>query len=397
MILVFFGLFQINWPTVLSGFALQLAIALLTVRWDFGRSVVECFANKVEHFLEFAYAGAAFAYGDLLVDKLKVFAFQSLSVLFFLSMVVQIMFYYGWIQAACFKVGSIIQAMLGTTICESVNAACIPFLGMSEAPLLYKPYITYLTPSELHAIMSGGFASCAGSLFAAYTALGVNPTNLITAASMAGPGSLYLSKLFYPENKKTKTSSDNIVLIKSFDDSVMSAACKGASSAVEMIQGIVANVIACVAFVAFLNGIVGWFGQLAGVQGLSFEYILGEVFIPLAWIMGVTPSQCEEIGRLIGLKTAVNEFVAYEELGKLKKAGRLTQRSEAIATFALCGFANPGSLSLMIATLGTLSPSQRSTVIDLSVRAFVCGSCTSFMAASLIGELSFQNPSLIYR
>ncbi|KAK9508024.1 hypothetical protein O3M35_007775 [Rhynocoris fuscipes] len=381
----------IRWDTVITGVCFHLLIGFLTIRIEVGRNIFQCIGTTIVKFLEFGYNGAAFVYGDFLVNVQQVFAFQSLSVLFFLSMVVQVLFYLGWIQIFCYKIGGFLQFILGTTVIESVNAFSTIFLGMSEAPLLYRPYIKDLTPSEMHTVMTAGFATVAGTLLAAYTTLGVDPKNVITASAMAAPASLMFGKLFYPENRKSKTSSDNIEIYRSSDLSIMDAACKGAFDAVQLIAGIVSCVAATVSMVYFLNAFSAWLGSLAGVEGLTLEYLLGQILIPLAWAMGVQPNQCEEVASLIGMKSIANEFVAYEKLGKLKAAGKLSIRSEAIATFALCGFANPGSLATLIAMMTSLCPSQKGVVTKVAFRAFIAGSITSFTSACIAGLLTPEN------
>ncbi|XP_073979834.1 concentrative nucleoside transporter 2 isoform X2 [Rhodnius prolixus] len=381
----------IRWDTVVTGVSLHLLIGFLTMKVEAGRNIFQCVGLTIVRFLEYGYNGAEFIFGDFLVNKQHVFAFQSLSVLFFLSMVMQILFHLGWIQVFCFKLGGFLQRLLGTTVIESVNAVSTIFLGMSEAPLLYRPYVKDLTPSEIHCVMTAGFATVAGTLLAAYTNLGVDPKNVVTASALAAPSSLMFAKLFYPENQVSKTSSDSIAIYKSSDISVMDAACKGAFAAIELINAIIACVAASVSMVYFVNGISLWLGSLAGVEGLTIEYLLGKIFIPLAWVMGVRLEQCQDVASLIGLKTFANEFVAYEKLGKLKAAGKLSVRSEAIATFALCGFANPGALATLIALLSSICPLQRSIATKVAFRALAAGSITSFTSACIAGVLTPEN------
>uniref|UniRef100_A0A8D8MDB0 Solute carrier family 28 member 3 n=1 Tax=Cacopsylla melanoneura TaxID=428564 RepID=A0A8D8MDB0_9HEMI len=378
---------RVPWKIVIWGVIMQLAIGLLTIRFSYGRYVLECIGHHVETFLEFSYEGASFIYGNELVNVYHVFAFKVLSVIFFMSFIIQICFYYGWMQSIFLKLGWMMQICLGTTVAESVNTCASVFLGMTEAPLLIKPYLPDLTRSELTAVMLGGFSTVAGTVFAAYTSLGVHPAHIITSSIMTAPAALSYSKILYPETEISKTTVDNIRKWKSDDINVIDAACKGAQIGTEMVLGIIANIIAFVSFVAFLNATLGWFGGLVGIDDLTIEFIFGKVFIPLSWIMGVEPDQCEQVARLIGIKTVINEFVAYKELGRVKKLGLLSPRSEAIATYSLCGFANPGSVGCLIATLNTLVPSQRKNTIDLAFRAFIGGCVVCLLTACVAGLL----------
>ncbi|XP_024084806.1 solute carrier family 28 member 3-like [Cimex lectularius] len=380
----------IRWDTILVGLSLQMFLGLISIPIKFGREIFSCIGDRVVHFLSYAYTGAAFVFGDFLVNKQHVFAFQALSVLYFLSMIVQVLYYLGWMQIICLKIGKSIQFVLGTTVIESVNAVATVFLGMSEAPLLYNVYIKYLTNSEIHAVMTGCFATVAGTMLAAYTSLGIDPKNVITASIMAAPGALTYAKLYYPETVKSSTSK-NILLVQSDDVSVMDAACKGTFMATTIVSSIIASVIASVSFINLLDGIILWLGYLVGIENLTLDYILGIIFIPLAWAMGVKHEECELVASLIGIKTIANEFIAYVKLSELKSAGKLSARSEAIATFALCGFANPGALATMIAFLSSLAPSKRESIINVSFRAFVTGCITSFSSACIAGLLTPEN------
>nr|CAD7577802.1 unnamed protein product [Timema californicum] len=352
-------------------------------------------------------------------------------VIFFFCFCVQILFYYGIIQNIVVKLGWLLQISLGTTVAESVNASASVFLGMSEAPLLIQGYLKDLTKSEVHAIMAGGFATVAGTVLAAYISFGAQADHLITASIMSAPAALCFSKLFYPETEDSKNTVDQIVIIKDDSTGVLDAAVKGVTAGIQIVLGIIANVIAFIAFVAFLNGILTWIGDMVGVPDVTFVNIMGYIFIPLAWVMGVEWEQCQDVAKLVGLKTMVNEFVAYQELGVLKRAGKLSEkpppvhpteirasispssavelnttsalinyateidkiaikipqpRSEAIATYALCGFSNPGSLGILIGSLTSLCPSQRPIITEVALRAFIAGSAVCFMTACIAGK-----------
>ncbi|XP_025192258.1 sodium/nucleoside cotransporter 2 [Melanaphis sacchari] len=379
---------HVNWTTVVSGLATQITIGMLTIRWQVGRSIVQAIGELAEKFFSFAYVGAKVTYGNELIDNYGVFAFKVLSVLFFMCFVIEILFYYGIIQTIVIKLGWCLQKLLGTTAAESVNTCASVFLGMSEAPIIIKPYLPDLTESEIHAVMMGGFSTVAGTVFAAYTSFGIDSAYLITASVMSAPTALSFSKLIFPETEKSLNSVDQICTKKTNDEgNVMDAACKGAQFGLKIIGAIVANIVAFVSFVAFLNAIISWLGDLVGIEGLSFEYVLGKILIPVTWLLGVDPSECETVGKLIGLKMTINEFVAYKQMGDLIKEGKLSPKSKIVATFALCSFANPGSIGSMIATLTTLCPSQRSSITKNVFRAFLGGTVTCFLTAAIASLL----------
>lgn len=235
--------------------------------------------------------------------------------------------------------------------------------------------------------MCSGFATVSGSVFAAYIGFGARPEHLLTASIMSAPASLCYSKLFYPETEKSLTDLDNIQLEKSKDSGLLDAATKGALAAIPMVLGIIANIIAFVSFIAFINSLLHWFGLLLGFEKWSFEYFLSKIFMPLSWLMGVPWNKCEEVGYLIGLKVVVNEFIAYERLGEFKDKNVIYGRTEAIATFAICGFANPGSIGIMIGALTTLAPEKREQITAVTMRAFFAGSAVCFLTASFAGML----------
>lgn len=206
---------HINWRPVICGATLQFILGVLFIRWPVGRSIFECFGNKVAEFLAFGKEGAAFVYSDHLVFEKPVFAFSILSIIYFFSLCVAVLYYLGAMQWILFKLGWILQSLLGTTVCESVNAAGNIFLGQTESPLVIKPYIKVLTHSEIHAVMVSGFSTVSGSVLAAYISFGAQPQHLITASVMAAPASLFFAKLVYPETEVSSTSSSNIQLEKS--------------------------------------------------------------------------------------------------------------------------------------------------------------------------------------
>ncbi|KAI8128428.1 hypothetical protein FF38_10023 [Lucilia cuprina] len=376
----------IKWRIVITGIACQFFLGVICIRWSVGRSIFECIGNKTATFLSFADEGSRFVYGDTIIDQ-GVFAFAILSVIFFFSFFISILYYLGAMQWVVLKLGWILQQILGTTVCESVTAAANIFLGMSESPLLIRPYIKKLTASEMHSIMVSGFATVSGTVLAAYLSFGASAAHLITSSVMAAPATLAISKLYMPETEESKTTSDNIELEKSEDSSILDAASNGASNAVPIVLGIISNIVAFVAFIAFLNAVVNWFGTLVGVDYIDFEWLFSKIFIPLAWIMGVPWEDCDAVAKVIATKSIINEFVAYEKLGVLITSKAIGARSAGIATFAICGFANPSSLGILIGSLGAMAPKRRGFITSVAFRAFIVGSIVCFMSASFAGIL----------
>ncbi|XP_058797297.1 solute carrier family 28 member 3-like [Phymastichus coffea] len=378
---------EINWRTITWGLIIQFIFGLLSIRWPFGRSVFQCLSLKIATFLDFAKDGAIFMFSDDLVRRDN-FAFTVLPVLFFFSFVVKILYYLGIMQRIIKTVGWILHAVMGTTVCESIHAATTLFLGMPESFLVIEPYLNKLTGSEMHAIMCSCFATTSGTVMAAYISFGAQPVHLITATVMSAPAGLCFAKLLYPEREESSTHFKNIVLKKSEEKSLLDAATKGALSAIPLVLGIVANIVVFVSAVAFLNSVLAWLGTLVGYPELTFELILAKTFIPLSYVMGVPWEECEAVGTLIGLKTIVNEFVAYQKLGQFKSEGRLRTKAEAIATYAICGFANPSSLGIMISSLSTMAPNKRKDILGSVFRAFIGGCAVCFLTASIAGILT---------
>ena len=404
---------RIVWRHVTWGLSLQFVFGLLILRWSYGKAFFQCIGSKVDTFLGFTDVGSSFVFGFLVsrepflpgllangsVEQSvaasinaahampAVVVFKALSTVYFFSFLVSMLFYWGVLQWLVMKIGWLLQVTVGTTAVESLNASANIFLGQATAPFLIKPYLVDLTHSEIHAVMAGGFATIAGTVLAAYVSFGVSSAHLVSASVMSAPAALAFSKLFYPETEVSKTKSENLVIEAPKEANVLDAATQGASSAGILVVNITAIVVAFIAFMAFLNSVVEFFGDQVGVPGLSFDIILGKIFIPLTFCMGVDWADCEKVSRLLGLKTVLNEFIAYRELGKLIDANELSQRSIVIATYALCGFANPGSIGVQLATLSSMAPTRKADFASVAFRAFVSGSMACFLTACIAGAL----------
>lgn len=319
---------KVNVINLITGILAQFGLGLFMIKWSTGRAIFDCIGAKISTFLGYASNGSLFVYGEFL-NNAGVFAFTVLPVIYFFAFMVSLLYYMGAMEWFLKTFGWVLQKMLGTTVCESVCAAADIFLGMTESCLVIKPYLKDLTKSEYHAVMTAGFATVSGSVFAAYITFGAEPSHLITASVMAAPASLTFSKLFYPETEESKTNSDSIVMAKSEDTSALDAGCKGAGEATNLVLGIIANLVAFIAFIAFLNGILGYGTSLLGLEleggdKITLEYIFGRIFTPLAWSMGIQRNETRLIGEVIGMKAIVNEFVAFDRLGELKNARTIT-------------------------------------------------------------------------
>lgn len=379
---------KVRWRHVAWGMALQFILGVVILRWPLGRSVFRCAGDKVSAFLAFTDEGSGFVFGKIVKED-HIFAFQVLSVILFFSFCIQILYYYGVMQWVVLKLGWFLQITIGTTACESVNAAANIFLGQTEAPLLIKPYLPDMTKSELHAVMTGGFATIAGSVLAAYISFKVDASHLLSASVMSAPAALAFAKLFYPETKQTKTSFKDIRITQGGEANLLHAAMVGVTNAIPLVANIAANLIAFYAFISFCSSILNWGCTLVGVgkDVCTLESVFGWIFMPLAWVMGVEWSQCGLVGELIGLKTIVNEFVAYSKLRDMKEAGLLTKRAEIIATYALCGFSNISSIGINLGGFGAMAPSRRADLAKVVVRAMIAGSCACFLTACIAGTL----------
>lgn len=405
---------RIDWRQVFWGVGLQFIFGLIILRWPIGREIFECLGHKVETFLDYTEAGSGFVFGYLgssskpafnprffenrtsitfeVISAINeshglntIFIFKSLSTIYFFSFMISMLFYLGTMQWVIGKVGWVLQVTLGSTACESMIAAGNVFLGLAEAPLIIRPYIKKLTPSELHAVMTSGFSTIAGGILAALIAVNVSATHLLSASLMSAPAALACSKLLYPETKKSKTSAKDLEPIKSTEYNLLDAASQGAGSAVALVTNIAANLIAIISFIAFINGVLQWFGSLVGAHYLTFEFILGKIFIPVSWLMGVENDDLETVGQLLGIKTFVNTLVAYLKFPMVEHT--MSARSKMIATYALCGFSNPASIGITIASLSAMAPERRPDIAKIALRAFVAGGMASCLTACVAGTL----------
>ncbi|XP_032227058.2 solute carrier family 28 member 3 isoform X1 [Nematostella vectensis] len=384
---------KIRWRPVFWGLALQFIFGLLILRTPQGFSVFNFFGRNIQAFLDFTNEGAKFVFGDpTYLDHF--FAFKVLPVIIFFSSFISVCYYIGIMQVIIKKLAWLMQVTMGTSAVESLNAAGNIFVGQTEAPLLVRPFLSHVTMSELHAIMTGGFATIAGGVLAAYIEFGVSASHLLSASVMSAPAALAISKLLYPETETPETIEEAIDLPEGGERNVIEAAAKGASTAIALVANVAANLIAFLAFLAFFNAMLSWLGSMVGHPELSFEFICSYVLRPVAYLMGVQWKDCDVVAELLGIKTFLNEFVAYIRLSALIKnrthlqPGRtISIRSEIISTYALCGFANFSSIGIQIGGLGPMAPTRIRDMAKIAMRALLAGTIACFMTACVAGVL----------
>lgn len=381
---------------VLGGVTLQLAMGIVILRTGPGFTVFDFFGRQMAAFLDYGQEGAQFVFAseDINLPAAGIFAFSVLPTIIWFSAIVQIMYYAGAIGYVIKKIGFCLQSILGTTAPESLSAAGNIFLGQTEAPLLIRPFLPDMTKSELHAVMTGGFATIAGSVLAAFISFGIPPNNLIAASVMNAPAALAMSKMIYPETEISRFAhnphsrdEDQVSRILSLgsDRGIIEALLNGASQAISLVANIGAMLIAFISFIYFVNNILSFVGGVVGVPELSFQFICGYILWPLALVMGVPPEDCRAVAELIGEKTFINEFVAYTSLSAKIEEGSISKRGELIATFALCGFSNLSSIGVQIGGLSPMAPTRKSDLVDISFRALLAGCLACFSTACVAG------------
>jgi CNT family concentrative nucleoside transporter len=382
----------VQWRLVLWGIALQLIFALLILKTAAGFAVFKFLGDVVSQFLNFSDAGAKFVFGDNFAEHF--IAFKVLPTIIFFSSFITVLYHYGILQQVVKGVAWLMMKTMGTSGSESLSCAANIFVGQTEAPLLIKPYVATLTQSELHAVMAGGFATIAGGVMAAYISFGVSAEHLIAASVMSAPAALVISKLLYPETEKSLTAGVVRVKVERTTANVIDAAATGASEGMKLALNVAAMLIAFLGLLALVNALLGWIGARFGLPQLSLEWIFSYLLAPVAWLMGVPWADCGQVGVLLGKKTILNEFIAYLDLKTLiengKQAGSLptiSERAQIIATYALCGFSNIGSIGIQIGGISAIAPERQADLAKLGVRAMIAGSLACFMTAAIAGML----------
>jgi uncharacterized transporter HI_0519 len=379
----------INLRTVLGALAIQIGFAALILYVPFGRDALQATANGVSNVIAYGNEGINFVFGGLSDPSNAgfIFAVKVLPIIVFFSGLISVLYYLGIMQVVIKVIGGALQAALGTSKAESMSAAANIFVGQTEAPLVVRPYIKNMTQSELFAIMAGGTASIAGSVMAGYAGMGVPLTYLIAASFMAAPAGLLFAKILFPQTEQFNDKQPET------DDSekptnVLEAMAGGASAGMQLALNVGAMLIAFVGLIALVNGILGGVGGWFGYADLTLQSIFGWIFKPLAYLIGVSWDESAIAGQMIGMKLAVNEFVGYLEFAKYLQpdtAVVLSEKTKAIITFALCGFANFSSIAILIGGIGGMAPNRRGDVARLGLKAVVAGTLANLMSATIAG------------
>ncbi|MGG6293588.1 NupC/NupG family nucleoside CNT transporter [Leptolyngbya sp. AN02str] len=376
---------SVRWQPVLWGLALQLIFALLILRTSIGLAIFQWLGGVVTAFLDFSDAGASFVFGENFRDFF--FAFKVLPTIVFFSAFISMLYFFGILQKVVQGVAWLMIRTMKTSGAESLSAAGNIFVGQSEAPLLIKPYVSTMTMSELHAVMTGGFATIAGGVLAAYVSFGVPAEHLIAASVMSAPAALAISKIMFPETEESPTRGQVKLEVEQTSVNVVDAIATGAIDGLRLALNVGAMIIAFLGLLAVLNALLGWVGGLFGLPTLSLELILSYLLAPVAWLMGIPWADCGQVGTLLGKKTILNEFIAYLDLQQLIENNTISERAIVITTYALCGFANIGSIGIQIGGIGSIAPDRQPDLARLGVRAMIAGTLACFMTACIAGML----------
>lgn len=373
---------RMNLRLILSGLLLQFALAGLLLWTAPGRKAFDAARLVVAQVLDFSNAGAAFVFGaDFRQHYL---AFSVLPTIVFVSSLTAMLFHAGVLQWLVRLMARVMVWVMDVSGAESLCASANVFVGMTEAPLLIRPYLPTMTRSELMAMMTAGMATIAGGVMAAYVGMGADAGHLLAASLMSAPAALVVAKIMVPEVESSPTKGVVRVVVPRKDTNLLDAACRGAAEGLSLALNVAAMLIAFIALVAMLNWLLGLL-PLVGEAPLSLERLLGWVMAPLAWVMGVEWADAPAVGMLLGKKTILNEFLAYSDLVALRDS--ISPRSFTIATYALCGFANFGSVAIMIGGIGSLVPTRRPDIARYGFRSLVAGTLAAFMTACIAGML----------
>ena len=379
----------IPWKTVAWGLGIQFALGLVLLRTNAGQSFFSGVATAVGRLLDYTNAGTRFVFGPLL-DAGFSFALGVLPLIIFMGSLFSILYHLGWGQWVVRGRGAVLARSMKLSGAESLAAVANIFVGMVESCLIIKPYIERMTRSELFTTMTLGMSTVAGSVLLAYVNIlggGAFAGHLLTASILSAPAGLLLAKIMIPETDHPVTMVSVGVPVEKPEGNIIDAASEGALNAMKLAAYVGATLIAFVALIAMANDLLGQVGGLLGIRDLTLQKGLGIALAPLAFLMGVPWQDAPTVGSLLGIKTVLNEFLAYQELGNAMAAGELTERSRIIASYALCGFANFGSLAILLGGIGGMVPSRRHEVSSLGLRSILSGSLASFMTACLAGML----------
>ena len=377
----------VNLRIVGAAFALQVVIATIVLYWEAGRSGIAWLSNGVMAVIGFANAGINMVFGPLADTQVVGFSFaiNVLPIIIFFSALMSVLYHLRVMQWVVKLVGGFLHKVIGTGAVESMNAAANIFVGQTEAPLVVRPYLKGLTEAQMFTVMVSGLASIAGTVLAGYALMGAELKYLLAAAFMAAPGGLLMAKIVMPDDRVVKAGEhEKLIMEKSEHKNVILAAASGTTDGLRLAANIGAMLIAFVALIALVNGVVGWVAGWFGYE-LTLQMILGWLFSPLMYLLGIDWTEAQAAGALFGEKLILNEFVAFSHLNDYL-AG-MSERTVAISTFSLCGFANLSSIAILLGGLGVLVPEKRDLIGQLGIKAVLAGSLSNLMSAALAGLL----------
>jgi CNT family concentrative nucleoside transporter len=379
---------KISLRVVLGGLGIQLLFAVLVLKTDAGRNFFQSVGDVFTVLLDYVDAGAGFVFGAN-TFKEHYFAFKVLPTIVFFSALMSLLYYLGVMQFIVKIVAIAMQKTLGTSGAESLSASANIFVGQTEAPLVIKPYVKTMTQSELMAVMVGGFATIAGGVMAAFIGMGINATDLLTASVLSAPAALVVAKIMQPEVEEPMTRGSVKLDVEKNGDNMIHAAANGAADGVKLAINVAGMLIAFMALIAMFNGLIGWVGIKVGAETKwSLEAILGFIFYPIAWALGIASQDCDRIGQLLGIRLIASEFNAYTQLSEwLRQGVPMEARSVALATYALCGFSTFASIGIQLGGIGPLAPERTGDLARLGLRAMLGGNLASFMTACVAGVL----------
>ena len=381
----------IRGKTVAWGLGLQIVFAIFVLKVEVGRWLFEQAGKYVNILLSYSFVGSKFVFGGLGEQHSSMgfyFAFQVLPTVIFIAAFFSVLYHYGIMQFIIKLAAIVMTKLMGASGAESLNVAASIFMGQTEAPLSIRPFLPDLTRSELMTVMTSGMAHVSGGIMAAYIAFGIEPKHLLSAVIMTAPGTILMSKMLVPETEQPKTAGRVVMSEEEATEektNVFGAIARGTTDGLHLALNVAAMLISFLALIAFLNGLLGWTHNHIAWFPYSLQQILGTLFAPVAWIIGVPRQDCGIIGSLLGTRMVLNELVAFSMLGPQKAI--LDPRSFTIATFALCGFANLSSIGIQLGGIGALAPSKRGELAKLGIRAMLAGTMANLMSASIAGML----------
>lgn len=375
----------IRWRTIAWGLGLEFGFALLILKTPWGLRVFKSLGDIVSNFLSYSDVGAKFVFGDSYKDHL--FAFQILPTIIFFSAFISILYHYGILQWVVNGLAWVMMKTMQTSGAESLSTAGNIFLGPTESPLIVKPYVALMTQSELFAVMTGGFATVAGGVLGAYLSFGIPAEHLIAAFFMTAPTALVVAKILYPETEVSETAGNVKMDVKTNYVNAIDAATTGALDGVKLAVNVGVMIIAFLGLLAVVNALLGWIGARILVPQLKLEWILSFVMAPIAFLMGVPQSDCMQVGALLGKKTILNEFIAFLDLKTIIENKQISERGIIIATYALCNFANVGSIGITIGGITGMAPHRQHDLARMGVKSMIGGLLASFITAAIAGML----------